>query len=444
MNLSKSKVLIVGSGGREHALAWSISQSNLVETVYVAPGNVGCTWASHSFDGREFCECKRIPIPQLDFEKLLIFSKSNKISFVMVGDALPLSLGIVDFFTKNGINIFGPTAAASQIESSKQYAKKVMYKANIPTASSKIFNNYDDAFQYGKLIDKTIVVKSDIISGGKGVFICNTDEEYINAIQIIFKENRYNAVTPLAIVEEYLVGVEFSFFAFVNKNKIIPFCAAHDYKKAFSGNIGLNTAGVGAIAPFKLDNDEIKYIEYNIIKPLLIQLEYEGISYNGLIYAGLIKTVTGIKVLEFNCRFGDPETQAMLPLLNSDLFVALSENLSHSNTVRIDWADKKCSAIVVSTSSYPNPSIKGIPISLKSQPKNGTVLFHSNTEILNGALVTSSGRIFTVSSISDDFETSSKMSLKYIKENIVFDGMYCRNDIGIIYSSPIPQNFNKK
>jgi len=302
-------ILVIGSGGREHALVWKINQSSKVEKVYVAPGNAGT-----------YAIAENVDIKADDLEVLLAFAKKKSIDLTVVGPEVPLSLGIVDLFEENGLKIFGPNKASAKIEASKSFAKELMKKYNIPTAKYEVFSDFSKAKNYLEKISFPQVIKADGLAAGKGVLIVNDYKEAIEALTIIMKDEKFGQAGSEVVIEEFLDGHEISLLAFADGKTIIPMDTAQDHKKIFEGNKGPNTGGMGAYSPSKLiSQDDLNFAIDKVLKKTFNALKEEGITYKGVLYAGLMLTKTGPKVLEFNCRFGDPETQVLLPRLETDL-----------------------------------------------------------------------------------------------------------------------------
>ncbi|MCB9495035.1 MAG: phosphoribosylamine--glycine ligase, partial [Desulfobacteraceae bacterium] len=328
------KVLVIGSGGREHAMAWKIAQSNLVNTVFCAPGNPGIK------------EAVTVPIEADDLEGLLSFAENEGIDLTVVGPEVPLSLGITDLFTEKGLKIFGPSAKAAMLETSKSYAKYIMEKYNIPTAKGKTFINSEEARKFVKEIGLPLVAKADGLAAGKGVIICYTEEEAFDAIDQIINEKKYGEAGSKILIEEFLEGEEASFIAISDGKNVYPLPSSQDHKAVFDNDKGLNTGGMGAYSPAPVVDLFIKNkVMEKVIKPVIKAMEKEGSPYTGFIYAGLMIKNDSVKVLEFNARLGDPETQPLMMRIKSDLvpiiMAAIDKNLDKIN-IEIDERPSVC------------------------------------------------------------------------------------------------------
>lgn len=413
------KVLIIGSGGREHALAWKISQSSKLSKLYCAPSNAGIERLAET-----------VTINVEDIEGLLTFARYNNIDLTIVGPEVPLSLGIVDLFEKNGLKIFGPSKEAAQIETSKIFAKNLMKKYEIPTANYKLFDNLDESLEYIKQSILPIVIKLDSLAAGKGVTVCfdkTSAEDTLNKI--------YSNKNQKIIIEDYIKGRELSLFAICDGNKAVELIPAQDYKAAFDDNKGPNTGGMGSYAPVKwLTAKQLKLIKQNIINKTLKAMESEGIKYKGLLYCGLILSENGdISVLEFNCRFGDPETQVILPLLENDLleicYQASEGKLSYN---KFKFSNESCVCTVLCSEGYPDDYKKGVPITVLDNKIGNTIQFIAGATLNSeNNLITSGGRVINVTSKASSHEQARNNVYKYIN-NINFEGMHYRKDIALI------------
>lgn len=420
------KILIIGSGGREHALVWKIKQSPKVDKIFCAPGNAGIS---------ELAECANIPGD--DFPALADFARKEKIDWTIVGPEKPLVEGIVDYFSERGLNIFGPDKKAAIIEGSKAFSKEFMQKYNIPTASFKIFEEASAAKEYlEKLLpsaDKPIVVKADGLAAGKGVLIIKNFRQGEEAIDKIITEKIFGEAGNKVIIEEFLKGEEATVLIFTDGENILPLRPSQDHKKIYDGEKGPNTGGMGAYAPAPVINEKVfKEIEEKILFPTIRGLREEGRTYKGLLYVGLIITPKGPKVLEYNVRFGDPETQAVLPLLDSDLMEILPLcSGSGLKNKRLKWRKGAAVCVVLSSKGYPDRYEKGKIIEgleeLKKLPQ--VTAFQAGTKLKGDEIVTSGGRVLGITAWDEDIESAIKRAYRAI-EAVHFEGVYFRRDIG--------------
>ncbi|MDY6820699.1 MAG: phosphoribosylamine--glycine ligase [Deferribacterota bacterium] len=417
-------IFVIGSGGREHAIAYSLAQSKYVKTVYVAPGNGGTQIEK---------KCKNINISQEDFKSLADFANKNDVKFTIVGPELPLSKGIVDYFNEKNLNILGPSKEAAQIESSKIFAKQVMEKADVPTAKYKNFYNYNSSIQYMKMSNFPIVIKYNGLAAGKGVLIAANKKEAEEYLYSIFIENRFNDKNPSVIIEDYLTGEEASYIALVDGKNILPLASSQDHKQLLNGDKGPNTGGMGAYSPAPiLDDKNFNYTTEYIIKPTINELKKMGIEYKGFIYAGLMVTEKGPKVLEFNCRLGDPEAQPILMRLNSDFLEILEAY--HNNEldkIKINWSDDCATCVVMTSKGYPAKYEKGFEITglEEFENKRDVKIFHSGTILKDGKILTNGGRVLTVTAKGKKLKDAIEKAYGAVKK-IHFNGAYYRDDIG--------------
>lgn len=415
------KVLIIGGGGREHAIAWKLSQSLRVDKIYCTPGNAGIS---------EIAEC--IDIDLKDFDELIDFVKYEWVDLTIVGPEEPLSKGIVDAFEKEDRRIVGPTKAAAQLESSKVFAKSFMIEHRIPTAEYKVFTSYLHAEEYIRLKGAPIVIKADGLAAGKGVTVAETVDEAINALRLIMKERVFGSAGDRVVIEDFLEGQEASFMVFTDGKTIIPMVSSQDHKRVFDNDEGPNTGGMGAYSPAPIITKELEQeILETIIKPTIRGLKNEGIRYKGILYAGLIIKNNKPYVLEFNCRFGDPETQPVLFRLDSDLLdicLALSEGRLSNMDVR--WKEDAAVCVVLASKGYPNKYEKGkIIYGLDDVKKMKDVMvFHAGTAFDNDHIVTNGGRVLGVTAIGKDIKSAKQRVYEAIQK-IHFDGMHYRKDI---------------
>ncbi|KJH72477.1 phosphoribosylamine--glycine ligase [Aliterella atlantica] len=417
------KVLVVGNGGREHAIAWKLLQSSKIEQVFCAPGNGGTATMQR---------CQNLPINVDDFAGIGQFALGNNIDLVVVGPELPLSLGITDYLQNQGIKVFGPSRAGAQIEASKAWAKSLMAEAGIPTAKAAVFTDAAAAKGYVNAGEIPIVVKADGLAAGKGVIVADTVAEAHRAIDSIF-QGQFGSAGKFVLVEECLIGQEVSVLALTDGLTIRPLLPAQDHKRIGEGDTGENTGGMGAYAPAPLVTPEMMAkIEKEVLQKAIATLQKRGIDYRGILYAGLMVTPQGeFKVLEFNCRFGDPETQAILPLLATpleDLLIACTEQ--RLGEMAINWQPGAACCVVASAGGYPGNYTKGQAISgiEAAQAVDKSCVFQAGTK-LDKQLLTDGGRVLGVTGIGENFDKAIAQAYNAIKY-IHFDGMYYRRDIG--------------
>ena len=415
------KVLVIGGGGREHAIVHKLSQSPKVDKIYCAPGNAGIGLLA---------ECVDIKIG--DIEKLKEFAIKNNIDLTVVGPEMPLVQGIVDEFEKAGLKIFGPNKNAAAIEGSKYFTKHLLSKYNIPTGRFKAFDKYQEAMKFLKETWYPAVMKADGLAQGKGVFIVKDFIEAKEALDLMMKKRIFGASGDIVIIEEMLFGKEASVFAFTDGENILPMVSAMDYKKVYEGDKGPNTGGMGSIAPNPyLEKETLKEVMESILKPVVKALQKEGIVYKGVLYAGLMLTKEGPKVLEFNARFGDPETQVVLPLLKTDLINIIEATIEGKlDKIQIEWEDKKAVCAVAVSNGYPGEYQTGFEITGLEKVKEAFV-YHAGTALKDGKIVTSGGRVLAVTTIGDSYEEAREKVYREI-EKISFEGMYYRKDIALV------------
>lgn len=416
------KVLVIGSGGREHAIVWKLSQSRHVDKIYCMPGNAGIA---------EIAECIDV---NNDFEALLDFVKYEWIDLTIVGPEDPLSKGIVDIFEKDGRKIIGPNREASMLEASKVFAKDFMRRYGIPTAQYKVFTSYVHAEDYVRFKGAPIVVKADGLAAGKGVFVAKTIDEAIDALRLIMKEKVFGDAGERVVIEDCLEGEEASFMAFCDGTTIVPMVSSQDHKRVFDNDEGPNTGGMGAYSPAPVITEEIEEtVMKKIMIPAIRGMRSEGIKYKGILYAGLMIKDGLPYVLEFNCRFGDPETQPVLSRLETDLvdisFAILEERLSE---IEIKWRPDASVCVVLASKGYPGKYDKGKIITGLDKLKgaDGLFIFHAGTAYNNGNIVTAGGRVLGVTALGKDIAEARKRAYKAIEE-IRFEGMHFRKDIGL-------------
>jgi phosphoribosylamine--glycine ligase len=415
------KVLVIGSGGREHAIVWKLSQSRYVDKIYCATGNAGIA---------EIAEC--IDVDMSNFDALLDLVRYEWIDLTIVGPEDPLSRGIVDAFEKEGRRIVGPTKAATQLESSKVFAKEFMKRHRIPTAEYKVFTSYLHAEDYVRMKGAPIVIKADGLAAGKGVIVASAVDEAIDALRLIMKDRAFGDAGNKVIVEECLKGEEASFMVFTDGKTIVPMVSSQDHKRVFDNDKGPNTGGMGAYSPAPVITKELESVVMDtIMRPTIEGLRSEGIKYKGILYAGLMIDKGQPNVLEFNCRLGDPETQPVLLRLDTDLvgicMAIADEKLSDVN---IEWKDEAAVCVVLASEGYPGKYEKGKIISGLNDAKSmdDVVVFHAGTAFNNNEIVTNGGRVLGVTALGKGIKAAKERAYEAIKK-IHFEGMHYRKDI---------------
>jgi phosphoribosylamine--glycine ligase len=416
------KVLIIGNGGREHALAWKIAQSPKVKTVYCAPGNAGTA-----------CVAENVDIPADAVDHLLAFALDKKIGLTVVGPEQPLTLGLADRFREKSLRVFGPGASAARIEASKAFCKDLMRKYGIPSADYRVFDSAQDARDHLRTCDR-IVVKADGLAGGKGVYVCKTRDEALAAVTDIMEKKLFGPAGDRVVIEECLIGQEVSFLAFTDGKTIVPLESAQDHKAVYDGDAGPNTGGMGVYSPTPLLSASLRErVMAQIMYPAVRALEAEGCPYQGLLYAGLMITAGGPQVLEFNARFGDPETQPLMMRLNGDL-VPILEACTNGTLLaqKVEWSPRPAVCVVMTAKGYPGNYEKGKEIrGLEEAGKiKDVVVFHAGTKLneKQGA-VTAGGRVLGVTALGDDLPTAIRTAYSAV-EKIKWDGLHYRTDIG--------------
>ncbi len=412
-----NKVLIIGSGGREHALAWKLAQSSQVDEIYVAPGNGGTVkW--------------NVPIAATDTDGLVAFAREKKIDLTVVGPEDPLNRGVVDAFNEAGLRIFGPTKAAAHLEGSKAFAKKIMDAAQVPTAGWEEFEDGNLAKAYIEKIGAPCVVKADGLAAGKGVIVAFDLETALEAVDEIM-EGELGASGRKLIVEEYLTGPEVSLLCFVDGKTACPMVGAQDHKRALDGDQGLNTGGMGTVSPPQVWTPELEVeVMKKIIQPTLDEMNRQGIPFQGVLFCGLMLTPNGPKALEYNVRFGDPETQVVLMRLKSDLFSILwactEGKLAEEN---IEWREETAVCVVMASPGYPGKYEKGIELEFPEIKDPYEEIFHAGTAVKDGAIVTSGGRVLGVTACAGGIREAQEKAYALV-EKISFPGAHYRKDIG--------------
>ncbi len=420
------RILVIGSGGREHALVWKIAQSKLVKKIFCAPGNGGIAGLA---------EC--IDIQADDIFELVEFARKEKIDFTVVGPEVALSLGIVDEFSKYGLKIFGPNKQAAQLEASKVFSKTIMAKYNVPTAAFEIFDDSEEAKKYIEKIGAPCVVKADGLAAGKGVVVAKTVDEAKQAVNSMMQEKIFGESGNKVIVEECLQGQEASILAFTDSREVIPLVSSQDHKRIFDNDSGPNTGGMGAYSPAPVvTRPLLQEILEKIIYRTIDGLIKEGITYQGVLYAGVMLTKDGPKALEFNVRFGDPETQVILPRLKSDLLEVMMavSNRALSKVIKsggLKWDNRACACVVCSSAGYPGEYQKGKEISglAEAAKIKDAVVFHAGTRISQGKCLTSGGRVLGVTGLGRTIKDAVNKAYQAV-EKINFEGMHYRRDIG--------------
>lgn len=414
MNKRNKKVLVVGSGGRCHAIVDALSRSPQVEKIYCAPGNAGIAAQA---------ECVAIGVTEV--EALVAFAKNEKIDLTVVGPEASLAVGIVDSFQMEGLRIFGPTKAAAQIESSKEFAKQLMAKYNIPTAAYEAFDSYEEAWEYVKSRPLPAVIKYDGLAAGKGVVVAESYEEADAALKDMLLDESFGK--GRVVVEDFLAGPEFSFMCVVSGERVYPLAMAQDHKRAYDGDKGPNTGGMGAYSPVPFVTEEIREVALErILKATAKAMVAEGVPFVGVLYGGLILTTEGPKVIEFNARFGDPETEVVLPRLESDIY-ELFDAAIDSRECETEWSEEALLGVVLAAEGYPGSYPKGI--ALEGVDRMQSRVYHMGTTLKEGKLVSAGGRVLMVVGRGKDLAEAREMALRDI-EQMKCEGLFYRSDIG--------------
>ena len=415
------KVCVIGSGGREHALAWRLSISPSVTKVYAIPGSAAMS---------DCAELVGIDWEQSDH--LIHFLKDNQVDLVVVGPEAPLVAGLADVLNKAGIPVFGPSKAAAQLEGSKVFAKDLMKKYNIPTAAYGVFHKVDEAKEFIAQTGIPIVVKADGLAAGKGVVVAMTTEEANAAVEDMLSGNRFGDAGSTVVIEEFMEGEEASLLAFVDGKTVVPMIASQDHKRIFDGDKGPNTGGMGTYAPAPVLTDALRdEAMKTILEPMVEAMQKEGMPYVGCLYAGLMITLQGPKVVEFNARFGDPETQVVLPLLDSDLGqIMMACATGTLTTDMVKWKDSSAACVILASKGYPETASKGDIIYGDIKQYDTTIVFHSGTKLVGDEYVTNGGRVLGVVGLGKDLRTALDRAYGRI-EHIDFEGMQYRTDIGV-------------
>ncbi len=416
------KVLLVGSGGREHALAWKLASSSGLKHMYFAPGNAGMI---------DLGDC--VPVQAEDVPGIVRFAKQEKIDLVIVGPEDPLCAGMVDALENAGIRAFGPSQAAARLEGDKAFAKEMMRQRSVPTGEARIFTTFRDAKAYVASREGGVVVKAAGLAKGKGVAVCDDPADAILALENIMVKRIFGTAGDKVVVEEKLTGPEVSILALVDGHTIYVMDSAQDHKAIGEGDTGPNTGGMGAYSPTKLVNDRsMRQIESEILVPIMDALRSEGVTYKGVLYAGLMLTAAGPKVLEFNCRFGDPEIQPLLMRLKSDLLeVCMAVVEGKLDSITLEWDQRPAICVVMASGGYPGDYQKGKPITglAEAGAMEDVVVFHAGTKALGSQIVTAGGRVLGVTALGDTLEAAARRCYAAV-DKIHFEGAYYRRDIG--------------
>tara|TARA_B110000259_G_scaffold37696_1_gene42731 strand:+ start:10710 stop:11999 length:1290 start_codon:yes stop_codon:yes gene_type:complete len=417
------KVLIIGNGGREHALAWKIEQSPLVKKVFIAPGNGGTALDK---------KLENIDIDSNDIDQLVLFAKKEAIDLTIIGPEVPLSNGIVDIFIENNLKVFGPKKLAAQLESSKDFSKLFMKRHMIPTAKYKTFTSIEDAHKYIKQEGAPIVIKADGLAAGKGVVVAMTIDDAIAAADSMLEDNLFGDAGARVIIEEFLTGDEVSFIVISDGNSILPLESSQDHKRLLNFDLGPNTGGMGAYSPAPIVTPKLhQKIMNEVIIPTVEGMKSDGIEFTGFLYAGLmIDNNNQIKTLEFNCRMGDPETQPILFRLKSDLFeILLAAANKKIENYKADWEEGSAITVVIAAKDYPNEPKINDEISNLNHEQENSYIFHAGTDLRNNKVYTAGGRVLGVTSKGKSLKIAQKQVYALINK-IKFNGMQYRTDIG--------------
>ena len=411
------KVLVVGSGGREHAIARQFKHAPSVTDVYVAPGNIGMRDAANL-----------VEIDAMAFTELAAFVKEHSIDITFVGPEQPLAEGIVDYFQSQGLTIFGPTKAAVKIEGSKSFAKELMKKYGIPTASYETFTEVAAAKAYIEQMGAPIVIKADGLAAGKGVVVAMTKEEAFHAVDEMIGNQLFGDSSSRVVIEEFLDGEEFSYMSFVHQGQIYPMVIAQDHKRAYDGDLGPNTGGMGAYSPVpQISDDVVKEAYETIVVPTVRAMEEEGIPFTGILYAGLILTSEGPKVIEFNARFGDPETQVVLPRMTSD-FGEFMKALMNGDSFQLKWSEEAMLGVVIAAEGYPLSPKKGATLPDLSG-LDGLDIFHAGTQLQGDKYIANGGRVILVAAKSNTLQEAQQKVYDGLA-SLAWNGLFYRKDIG--------------
>ena len=413
------KVLVIGSGGREHAICWKVKQSKLVEKLYCMPGNAGIS---------EIAECVDLKVDDLD--DIVEFAVEYNIDLAIVGPEVPLVMGLSDRLAEKGIKTFGPNKMASEFEGSKAFSKRFMEKYNIPTAAYGVYDNPKDALEGLKNFSEPLVVKADGLAAGKGVLICQKMEEAVEGIKSIMENRQFGQAGDTVVVEEFLTGIEASLLCFVDGDRIVPMESARDYKKAFDNDEGLNTGGMGCFSPNPIYTDKLqKYLDQNILNNIIDGFKKDGIDYHGVLFIGLMIENDQARVLEFNVRFGDPETQVVLPRMKSDLVEVMLKTIDGNlNDNDLEWHDEESVTVVLASGGYPEAYEKGKVITGLNDVDDDIIVFHAGTKFDGMDIVTNGGRVLAVTCVADTIEKARERVYANVPK-IEFQKKQYRTDI---------------
>lgn len=416
------KVLIVGSGGREHAIAWKVAQSPRVEEIYCAPGNAGIG---------QIATC--VPIGAMEFDKLADFAEEKAIDLTIIGMDDPLVGGVVDVFEARGLRVFGPRKNAAILEGSKAFSKDLMKKYDIPTAAYETFDDADAAMSYLETSDYPIVLKADGLALGKGVLICQTKEEAMAGVKEIMLDRKFGSAGSRLVIEEFLTGREVSVLSFVDGKTIRTMTSAQDHKRALDGDQGLNTGGMGTFSPSPFYTEEVDaFCQKYVYQKSVDAMRAEEREFKGIIFFGLILTEKGPRVLEYNARFGDPEAQVVLPRMKNDIIEVIEACIDGTlDTIDLQFADNACVCVVLASGGYPVSYQKGFEIhGLENfENREGCYVFHAGTKLVDGKMVTNGGRVLGVTALGDDLKSARANAYEAVKL-VDFEGAYHRSDIG--------------
>ena len=413
------RILVVGGGGREHAICWKLNNESNVEKIYCAPGNAGIS---------NVAEC--IDIGDSDIENLLKFAKENQIDLTIVGPEIPLVAGIVDAFEKEGLKIFGPNKKCAQLEGSKSFSKDFMIRHNLPTAKYKEYTDLDEAISEIDSFGYPVVIKADGLAAGKGVVIPENREDAITTLKEMMSDKKFGKAGDKIVVEEFLNGIETSILAFVDNDTIVPMVSSKDHKKVFEGETGLNTGGMGTFSPSEIYTDELaKEIQEKILDKTLEGFKKDNLNYKGILFVGLMITEDGPKILEYNVRFGDPETQSVLFRLDTDLNKIISAILDNNlKNIEINYSKEEAICVMLTSGGYPENYEKGKVISGLENLDSDIVVFHSGTKLDNGNIVTNGGRVIGITAKGKTVKEAGEKVYENIKK-INFEKMHYRKDI---------------
>ena len=413
------KILVVGGGGREHAICWKLSKEANVDKIYCAPGNAGISNVAQCID-----------IQDSDIENLLKFSKENKIDLTIVGPEIPLVAGIVDKFEKEGLKIFGPNKKCAQLEGSKAFSKDFMIRHNLPTAKYKEYTDLDEAISEIDSFGYPVVIKADGLAAGKGVVISENREDAITTLKEMMSDKKFGNAGDKIVVEEFLTGIETSILAFVDNDTIVPMVSSKDHKKVFEGETGLNTGGMGTFSPSEIYTEKLaKEVQEKILDKTLEGFKKDNLNYKGILFVGLMITEDGPKILEYNVRFGDPETQSVLFRLDTDLNKIISEILNNNlKNIEINYSKEESICVMLTSGGYPENYEKGKVISGLENLDSDIVVFHSGTKFDNENIVTNGGRVIGITAKGKTVKEAAQKVYENIKK-INFEKMHYRKDI---------------